>query len=254
MNWWTLGFQTVNFLVLVWLLQHFLYLPVREIMARRKGEIDRAYAKAAAGEAAAESARREFETMRADAAKAAAKMIDEAKEASTRERNTILAQARADAENVATAARERIAREREEAGRQLRERIARLGVEVAAALVRQSVSNNGATPLLADRALRMLEEMPPEERQRMAADLGASSTLELASAAPLSDAQVESCTRRIAAAFGHEVPIEFIQDADLIAGVELRLPHAVVNCSWKQSLAQALKTLLDSDGDTARHG
>jgi len=251
MNWWTLGFQTVNFLILVWLLQHFLYKPVLEIMQRRKGEVDRAYEKAAAAQAAADSARKEFEAMRADAAKAAAKMMDEAKEASTRERNAIVDQARADAENVTAAARERIARERGEAERHLRERVARLGVEIADALLRQSVSN-GATPILADRALRMLEETPREERERMAADLGANSHLELASAAPLSSTEVESCTKRIAAALGREVAIRFTQDPGLIAGVELRLPHSVLNCSWQQSLAQAMEKLLNSDGNTAR--
>lgn len=253
MNWWTLGFQTVNFLILVWLLQHFLYQPVREIMQRRKGEIDRAYEKAAAAQAAADSARKEFEATRADAAKAAAKMIDEAKEASTREHNTIVEQARADAENISKAARERIAREREEAERELRQRIASLGVKVAAALLRQSVSADGATPALTEHALRMLEQMPREERQRMAADLAVNSTLEIASAAPLSAGQAESCAKRIAAAFEREVPIQFTQDPDLIAGVELRLPHAVVNCSWKQSLAQALNSLLENGGDAARH-
>lgn len=251
MNWWTLGFQTVNFLILVWLLQHFLYQPVLEIMQRRKGEVERAYEKAAVAQTAADSARKEFETMRADAAKAAAKMMDEAKEASTRERNAMVDQARADAENVTTAARERIAREREEAERHLRERVARLGVEVADALLRQSVAN-GATPILADRALRMLEEMPREERERMVADLGASPDLELASAAPLSLTEVESCTKRIAAALGREVPIRFTQDPGLIAGVELRLPHSVLNCSWRQSLAQIMEALLNSDGNAAR--
>jgi F-type H+-transporting ATPase subunit b len=252
MNWWTLGFQTVNFLVLVWLLQHFLYRPVMEIMERRKGEVARAYAEAAAAKTAADSARTEFEGMRAEAAKAAAKMMDEAKEAALRERNAMMDQARADAENIATAARQRIAHEREMAERQLRDRIARLGVEVAAALLRQSVSDDGATPVLADRALRMLEELPPEERARMATDLGANSALEVASAAPLSSREADLYRKRIADALGREVAIDFVQDPGLIAGVELRLPHAVVNCSWKQSLAQALKTVLENDGDAAR--
>lgn len=48
MDWWTLAFQAVNFLVLVWLLQHFLYQPVMEIMERRKSEVDQAYADGAA--------------------------------------------------------------------------------------------------------------------------------------------------------------------------------------------------------------
>jgi F-type H+-transporting ATPase subunit b len=252
MNWWTLGLQTVNFLVLVWLLQYFLYQPVREVVERRKREIDEAYQKAAQAQAAADSARAQFEAMRADAARQAAKMLDEAREASARERNSILQAARAEAESIAAAARDVIARERESAERQLRERVARLGVEIAGALLRQSAPDGGATPILADRALRMLEEMPREQRQRMAADLG-SSSLEIASAAPLLPAQAESYKKRITAAFGRELPIQFTRDPDLIAGVELRLPHAVVNCSWKQSLAQALALVLESDGDAARH-
>jgi F-type H+-transporting ATPase subunit b len=252
MNWWTLGFQAVNFLVLVWLLAHFLYQPVMEIMERRKGEVDRAYAEAAAAKAAADSVRTEYEAMRTDAAKAAAKMMDEAKEAVLRERNEMVDQARADAGNIAAAARERIAREREAAERQLRERIARLGVEVARVLLGQSVSADGATPMLADRALRMLEEMPRAERERLAGDLGANSALQVVCAAPLLAHDAELCRKRIAAALGSEVAIDFIQDPELIAGVELRLPHSVLNCSWKESLAQALKALLDNDGDAAR--
>jgi F-type H+-transporting ATPase subunit b len=252
MNWWTLGFQTVNFLILVWLLQHFLYQPVLEIMQRRKGEIDRAYEKAASAQAAADSARKQYESMRAEAVKAAAKILDDAREAAVRERNALVQQARDDAGNVAAAARDRIAHERETAEGQLRDKIARLGVEVAAALLRQSTAD-GATPPLAEHALHMLEAMPREQRQRMAADLD-SSALEIASAAPLQPAQVDSYRKRIAAAFERELPIEFTQDPDLIAGVELRLPHSVVGCTWKQSLDQALKALLASDGNAARQG
>jgi F-type H+-transporting ATPase subunit b len=251
MDWWTLAFQAANFLVLVWLLQHFLYQPVMEIMEQRKGEVDRAYAEAAATKSAAETARAEYEKMRTEAAKEAARMMDEAQEAASRERATIVDQARADAENVAAAARQRIGREREAVEGQLRERIARLGMEVAAALLRQSVPGDGVTPALADRALRMLEEMPREERERLASDLEQNSVLEFASAAPLAPQLAGECRKRIAAALGREIAIHFAQEADLIAGVELRLPHSVVNCSWKQSLAEALKALLDSDGNAA---
>ena len=104
--------------------------------------------------------------------------------------------------------------------------------------------------MLADRALRMLEEMPREERERLALDLGRYS-LEFASAAPLPPALAGEYRKRIAAALGPEVTIDFTQDPELIAGVEMRLPHAVVNCSWKQSLAQALKAVLDNDGNAA---
>ncbi len=252
MSWWTLGFQSINFLVLVWLLQYFLYQPAREMIQRRKAEIDRAYNEAAAAKASADSERRLLEAQRAEAAQAAAKLLNETKEASARERNSILEQARADADNIAAAARDRIARERQDAERQLRERVARLAVEVAAALMRQSLPDDGATPVLADRALRMLERMPRQDRQRMAADLVDGATVELASAAPLAAAQADALRERIAAALEREVPVRFTQDPDLIAGIELRLPHAVLNCSWKQGLAQALNQILEAGGETDR--
>ena len=107
-------------------------------------------------------------------------------------------------------------------------------MEVAAALLRQSVSDDGATPILADRAMRMLEAMPREERDRMAGDLGANSALEFASCrAAFIHRGWGRCRKRIAAALGREVSVDFIQDPELIAGVELRLPHCVVNCSWQ---------------------
>lgn len=252
MNGWTLGLQTVNFLILVWLLQHFLYRPVREIMEQRKGEIDQAYKKVAAAQACADSARQQFEAMRAGAVKAAAKMLEDAREASAREREQIIRQAREEAAAAAAAAQQRIAHERERAETELRDRVARLGVEVAGTVLRQSIPADGATPLLAERALEMLEQMPREDRQRIAADLR-DSRLEIATAAPLPADRAESYRKRIAAALEREFPVEFTRDPELIAGVELRLPHAVVNCTWKQSLAQALNLLLKSDGNAARH-
>ena len=73
------------------------------------------------------------------------------------------------------------------AERQLRDRIARLGVEVAAVLLRQSVSD----PMARRRCWPIgrcgcLKKCRREERARMAADLGQNSVLEVASAAALS--------------------------------------------------------------------
>lgn len=105
--------------------------------------------------------------------------------------------------------------------------------------------------MLAERALRMLEEMPREVREGLAADLGQNSVLEFASAAALSPQVATESRKRIAAALGREVAVDFTQDSELIAGVELRLPHSIVNYRWKQGVAQALKALLDGDGNTA---
>ena len=101
MNWWTLAFSGRQF-PRPGLAASTFPLPAGDgNHGARKGEVDRAYAEAAAAKAAADSARTEYEGMRADAAKEAARMMDEAKEAALRERNAMMDQARADAENIA---------------------------------------------------------------------------------------------------------------------------------------------------------
>ena len=35
-DWWTLGLQTINFLIVIWLLSRFLYRPVRKIIEERE--------------------------------------------------------------------------------------------------------------------------------------------------------------------------------------------------------------------------
>ena len=64
-DWWTLALQAANFLVLVWLLQHFLYRPVLGIIAERQQRTDGVIAEANAAKAAAEGLRAELEQQRA---------------------------------------------------------------------------------------------------------------------------------------------------------------------------------------------
>ena len=56
-DWWTLGLQTVNALVLIWLLAHFLFRPVVDAIAGRQKAAGQLLADAQAAKAAAESER-----------------------------------------------------------------------------------------------------------------------------------------------------------------------------------------------------
>jgi F-type H+-transporting ATPase subunit b len=64
-DWWTLALQTVNFLILVWLLHRFLYKPVLGIVDARRAEIDAQYADARKVEAKAQAELSEIESERA---------------------------------------------------------------------------------------------------------------------------------------------------------------------------------------------
>ena len=39
-DWWTLAFQTVNVLVLIWILGRFFFRPVADIVAKRQAQAD----------------------------------------------------------------------------------------------------------------------------------------------------------------------------------------------------------------------
>ena len=51
-DWWTLGLQAVNVLILIWCLTHFLFRPVAAMVARRQAEIGRLMTEAEAAKAA----------------------------------------------------------------------------------------------------------------------------------------------------------------------------------------------------------
>ena len=58
-DWWTLGLQTVNAVVLIWLLAHFLFRPVADAIAGRQKAAGQLLADAKAAKAAAEGERDE---------------------------------------------------------------------------------------------------------------------------------------------------------------------------------------------------
>ncbi|MFY9876825.1 MAG: ATPase, partial [Rhodomicrobium sp.] len=43
LDWWTIALQTINFAILVWLLNRFLYKPVLRVIDARKAEVHRQY-------------------------------------------------------------------------------------------------------------------------------------------------------------------------------------------------------------------
>jgi F-type H+-transporting ATPase subunit b len=68
LDWWTLALQTVNVLVLIWILARFFFRPIKAIVAKRQEETSKLFADAAAARKAAADARSEAETARAEVA------------------------------------------------------------------------------------------------------------------------------------------------------------------------------------------
>ena len=231
-DWWTLALQTVNFLVLVWLLHRFLYKPVLGIIDARRAEIDAKFAEARGTQSEAQTELTRLKAERADiAAERAAALESAAKEA---EAASVARHAKAEAEATALLARTRksLASERELAESEVRQRVFDLAVAMAQQLLNEFPAELRAEAWLA-RVDEYLAALSPADRDDIRRQMSNGETLRVASAAPLSDTAIAKWRKRLEERLGKDAAIAFDTEPALIAGVELHLPHAILRFSWR---------------------
>jgi F-type H+-transporting ATPase subunit b len=135
-----LVFQVINFLILLYLLNRFLFKPVLARLDERGAKISKGLEDAEVAARDRELARAEREAAVSEARKEAAALLANANKIATDTRDEILAKARADAEKVTERAREEINAEKEKAMAQLRAQVADLALEAAGKLVRSDMN------------------------------------------------------------------------------------------------------------------
>jgi len=138
-----LAFQIINFLLLLWLLNRFLFKPMMARLDERKEKIEKGLEDAEAAARDRELARAEREAAVDEARREAQAMIARANKIAEDSRSEILTQARAEAEKVTQRARDEINAEKEKAMAELRAGVADLALDAAGQLVRSEMS--GAT-------------------------------------------------------------------------------------------------------------
>ena len=92
-DWWTLGLQAVNVLILIWLLARFFWKPVAGMIAARRDEVAKTLAEAEAKRAEATAAAAEIEKTRAGFAGEREAVLAAARDAAEKDRAAELAKA-----------------------------------------------------------------------------------------------------------------------------------------------------------------
>jgi F-type H+-transporting ATPase subunit b len=238
LDWWTLALQIVNFAVLVWLLNRFLYSPVLRMIEARKAEVQRQYDdaksiedKARAHLASIEAERAGIEAEREAALKGAAAQAQEAAEARR-------AQAEREAQALLDGARKTLATERERALEEARRIALELGAEFARRLLAEVPLELRAEAWL-ERIEQHLKALRQQELAALAGQLAGGAHLTVVTASPLPPATIETWRNRLRCRLGDDVTIGFDVDPELIAGAELHFPTAVLRFSWQSALAAA---------------
>jgi len=245
-DWWTFALQTVNFAVLVWLLQRFLFQPVKRLTAARRAEIEKQFEQASAADAQAETA---LASVRAERAGIAAERDRLLKEATAQADASAAAQRQRAADEAAEFlehARKTLAAERSVALAEARTLAADLGCDIARRLLDEIPMKLRADAWL-ERVEQHLITLAPQERERLANELSAGVPLKIVSASPLPADSASSWRGRLERVMGVALAVEFATDPGLIAGVELHFPSGILRYSWHSTLA-AIRSELDANG------
>lgn len=135
-----LAFQIINFLLVLYLLNRFVFKRVLALIDERQARIAKGLEQAEAAARDRELARAEREAALDEARSEAQAMIGRATKIAEDSRAEIVAAARAEAEKVTARARDEITAEKERALAELRTHVADLALDAAGKLVRAEMS------------------------------------------------------------------------------------------------------------------
>ncbi|MCW2305912.1 F0F1 ATP synthase subunit delta [Rhodobium gokarnense] len=231
-DWWTLGLQTVNALVLVWLLARFLFRPVAKILAERRAEAEKTLDDAAAARKAAEDERDKAKAEAAKTASSRAAILGAAQKEAEKQKASLMAAARADADKLRAEAKAAIAGERRAEEKKMSARAGRLSVDIARRLLDRLPEEARIAGFIGGLA-EGVAALPEAARAELADGAG---PMTLTAPRALNDDEKAACESALAKALGREVDINVAVDPDLIAGLELTGRHASVRNSFRADL------------------
>ncbi len=233
-DWWTLGIQAVNVIILVWLLARFFWRPVAAMIEQRRATAQQILTEAETKRSRATEALAEIERTRAGFDKERQAIIAAAHEAAEQARTATLATAATEAAALETSAKAAIEKERDAAEAAWTGRANLLAVEIARRLVAR-LDGPAVSAAFLDWLLLEIRKLPENVRKAATAD---GVVLEAVSAAAIDPADQDRYRKLIGEALGVDPQIAFQVDAALIAGLELRGPHLVIANSWRADLAK----------------
>lgn len=232
-DWWTLGIQTVNVAVLIWLLAHFFWKPVAAMIEARRAAAQKLTDDAEATRAEAAAALADVENTRAGFAKEREAVLAEAHKDAEAVKMVSLANAKTEANALDAAAKIAIAKEKKVQDGAWADRSADLAVDIAGRLAAR-LASEAVQACFLDWLLDGIRMLPEPTRNAAGAN---GTKLDLTSATMLDAVARKSCGKSIAVAIGGNPHIAFLTDATLIAGFELRGDHLIVRSNWRADLA-----------------
>lgn len=244
LDWWTLGLQTINVVVLVWLLSRFLFKPVARIIAERQQAAERLLAEADQARQAADETRTrieaEHQALQAQRDAALAQVEQDVQQA----REQLLQAARAEADEHRRLAEAQWQTQQAQMRQTLEAQAAQLALEIAARLL-QRLPESARVIGFIDGLAEATARLPEAVRQGLAEQ---SDALVLHAARALDEAELAACLDALSGVLARQPTLEVRVDPSLIAGLELQGRTAQVHNSLRADLARVQQELQHGAG------
>jgi F-type H+-transporting ATPase subunit b len=242
-DWFTVGAQIVNFLILVWLLKHFLYKPILDAIDSREKRIAAELADADMKKAEAEKERTDFEDKNKVFDQQRSALLGKATDEAKAERERLIDEAKKDADSL-----------RADQAAALRADQIRMGGEISVlaekevfAIARKTLTDLASVSLeerVGEVFTRRLRELDSKTKELLGTALKNSSQPALVrSAFDLPPDQRAAIQNALNETFSAVVQIRFEDSQDAICGIELTANGQKVAWSISSYLAELSKTV-----------
>ena len=220
-DWFTVGAQVLNFLILVWLMKRFLYKPILRALDEREKRIAAELANADKKMVNAQKESDEFTRKNKEFEQQRVALVSKATEEAQAERQRLLDKARQAAVALSLKRQETLRNEEHN----LHQAISHRTQQEVFAIARKALTDLAGTNLeerLVDVFVRRLRELNGEEKELLALVLKASpSPVIVRTTVDLPPAQRASTESAIKEALGTEIQVQFMTAPDLISGIEI---------------------------------
>ncbi len=220
-DWFTVGAQAINFLILVWLMKRFLYKPILSAIDAREKRIETELADADAKKAEAQKERDEFQRKNEEFDQQRAALLSQATDEAQAERGRLLDEARKAAKALSSKRQELLRNEEHN----LSQAISRRTQQEVFATARKALTDLAEISLeerIVEVFVRRLHELNGAKKKQLVSALKASpSPVIVRTAFDVPPAQRSSTEGAIKETLGTQTQVQFEIAPDLIGGIEL---------------------------------
>ncbi len=260
-DWATIAFQAINFLVLAAALYYLAFRPVMNRVRERRAEKQEMMRQIREDRQASEKLREELEARLAEAEEEADTIITKAQKQAEAERQRMLEDVRQDIEEMLSDARADVQQMRQQAVDEFHGELIDAVLDVGTEVIKQAAPPEVHDALVAQLGDRIWE-MGREEMERVRAfrrSLGERTpTAHVTTAKPLTSEQQGELARTFTALADRNVDMQLETDPSLAAGMRVRLADIVVDNSisgrldeLREQISQALRErLTDEQAET----